>query len=76
MSLLIIGASTAECASPVADLRYALDVMEENSHLGLDNETASKVRNILVRQIEDARADLSSCPTNPVRFPVQTKTYA
>jgi len=39
----------------VTDLRYALDVMEEYSHLGLDDEAASKLREILVRQIEDTR---------------------
>ena len=60
----------------VTDLRYALDVMEEYSHLGLDDETANKLREILVRQIDDARAGLSCCPPNPVRFPVSTKIYA
>lgn len=60
----------------VTDLRYALDVMEEYSHLGLDDEAASKLREILIRQIDDARADLSCCPPTPVRFPVSTKIYA
>ena len=36
------------------ELRYALDVMEEYSHLGLDDEYASKIRDILLRHIEDA----------------------
>jgi hypothetical protein len=40
----------------VADLRYALDVMEEYSHLGLNDEAASNLRAILIRQIDDARA--------------------
>jgi len=60
----------------VTDLRYALDVMEEHSHLGLDDEAASKLREILSQQIDDARADLSGCPPAPVRFPVSTKIYA
>lgn len=60
----------------VTDLRYALDVMEEYSHLGLDDEAASKLREILIRQIGDAREDLSCCPPSPVRFPVSIKMYA
>ena len=60
----------------VSDLRYALDVMEEYSHLGLDDEAASNLREILVRQIDDARADLSCSPPAPVRFPVSLKMYA
>lgn len=60
----------------VADLRYALDVMEEYSHLGLNDEAASELRAILIRQIDDARADLSCCPPAPVRFPSSMKVYA
>ena len=33
------------------DLRYTLRVMEEGSHLGLDDEAADRVRQILLRQI-------------------------
>ena len=60
----------------VNDLRYALDVMEEYSHLGLDDEAASKLREILVRQIENTCADISSRPSVPVRLPVSMKIYA
>jgi hypothetical protein len=60
----------------VTDLRYALDVMEEYSHLGLDDVAASKLRDLLVRQIDDARAGLSCCPPAPLRFPGSTKVYA
>jgi plasmid replication initiation protein len=60
---------TTSNAALVSDLRYALDVMEEYSHLGLNDEAASKLREILVRQINDARAALSSPPATPVRFP-------
>jgi hypothetical protein len=59
----------------VSDLRYALDVMEENSHLGLDAEAACKLREILIRQIDDAHATVSSPSPFPVHFPVSTKTY-
>jgi hypothetical protein len=55
----------------VHDLRYALDVMEEYSHLGLDDEAASKLREILLRQINDSHAALSSLSATPVRFPAE-----
>jgi hypothetical protein len=53
----------------VTELRYALGVMEEYSHLGLDSEAASKLRNILLRRISEAEAALSSRPAAPDRFP-------
>ncbi|HMG84618.1 MAG TPA: hypothetical protein VK574_02685 [Terracidiphilus sp.] len=59
----------------VTDLRYALDVMEEYSHLGLHNEAASKLREIIVRQIDNARAGLSCYPPAPFRFPISLKIY-
>jgi hypothetical protein len=37
-----------------SELRFILDVMEECSHLGLDNETACKLREILAQRIADA----------------------
>lgn len=58
----------------VTDLRYALDVMEEYSHLGLDDEAARKLREIIVRQIDDARAGLSCCPTAK-RIPIALRIY-
>ncbi len=45
------------------ELRYALDVMEESSHLGLDDEYAGKLRDILLRHIEDAEVAISVRPT-------------
>ena len=60
----------------VTDLRYALDVMEEYSHLGLDDERASELREILIRQICDAREGLSCRPPSRVCFPASNKTYA
>jgi hypothetical protein len=48
------------------DLRYALEVMEEYSHLGLDDEYAGKLRDILVRRIEHAETPLS--PAQRVRL--------
>jgi hypothetical protein len=56
-------------ANPVTELRYALEVMEEYSHLGLDDEAAGKLRTILVRRIREAEKKLSCRPAEPVRFP-------
>jgi hypothetical protein len=57
----------------VTELRYALDLMEEYSHLGLNDEAASKLREILLRQINNAQAALSDRPANPVRFPAERR---
>ena len=50
--------------------------MEEHAHLGLDDETACNLRKMLVRQIDDARADFSDCPPSSVHIPFATKVYA
>ncbi len=42
--------------------------MEEYSHLGLDDEYASKLREILLRRIEEAEEAVSVEPAQPVRF--------
>lgn len=55
------------------ELRYALDVMEEYSHLGLDDAYASTLRQILQRRIDEAEAALSLRPAAPVRIPVSAK---
>lgn len=56
------------------ELRFALDVMEENSHLGLDDEAATKLRSILLRRIK--QAELTSRPAEPVRIPVNERAFA
>jgi hypothetical protein len=43
-------------------LRETLRVMEEDSHLGLDNEAAEKLRQILLHQIERAERSLVRQP--------------
>ena len=61
----------------VNELRYALHVMEENSHLGLDDEAANRLRSILVRRIQQAEDSVSSRPAEPVRFPAaKEKAFA
>jgi len=55
----------------VNELRYALDVMEEYSHLGLDNEAAGKLREILVRRINEAEAAISIRPADPARSAIE-----
>ena len=52
------------------ELRFALDVMEESSHLGLDDEAASRIRRILLRRINEAEVSRSTRPAAPVRFPI------
>ena len=44
------------------DLRFALEVMEEYSCLGLDMEYATKLRSVMIRQIERAEADQVRSP--------------
>ena len=50
------------CENPtyVDDLRFALEIMDECSHLGLDSEHASKLRSLMLQQIsraEEAQKD-------------------
>ena len=44
------------------DLRDTLRVMEEDSHLGLDDQAADKLRQILLHQITRAERALASRP--------------
>ncbi len=37
-----------------SELRYILNVMEERSHLGLDQESANRIKQVLGRRIADA----------------------
>jgi hypothetical protein len=50
----------------VQELRYALEVMEENSHLGLDDEGASNIKRILLRRIAEAESELARRPIPPL----------
>jgi hypothetical protein len=44
------------------DLRFTLRVMEESSHLGLDDQAADKLRQILLHQIARAERVLARKP--------------
>lgn len=48
----------------VNELWFALEVMEEYSHLGLDDESASKLREILLRHID------TLAPRSPTGLPI------
>jgi hypothetical protein len=61
---------TTTSSDAATDLRYALDVMEEYSHLGLDDEFAGKLKQILLKRIEEAEAAVSAKPVQPARFSV------
>jgi hypothetical protein len=57
----------------VSDLRYALEVMEESSHLGLDDEHARLLHEILQRRIDEACAAFSVKAAAPFRISVPSK---
>ena len=46
------------------DLRYALEVLDEYEHLGLDANHANKLRNILVRRIRETDESESCGPAH------------
>ena len=45
-----------------SDFRFALDVMEESDHLGLDEEHARLLHDILQRRIDEAHSAFSQTP--------------
>jgi len=58
------------------ELRHTLDVMEESSHLGLDDQYAGRLRAILLRQIEDAEVALAVRPKEPASVTEATEFVA
>lgn len=44
------------------DLRFALDVMEERSHIGLNDKAARTLREMLLRRIVETERTLPSFP--------------
>jgi len=45
--------------SLIDDYRFALQVLQERSNLGLDSEYASKIRSVILEQIERGEAALN-----------------
>ncbi|HTB98864.1 MAG TPA: hypothetical protein VK716_17775 [Terracidiphilus sp.] len=46
------------------DLHFALNVMEEKSHLGLDSNSANRIKTILLRRIGEIESSpIRSVPT-------------
>lgn len=41
----------------IADLRFALEVLDERSHLGLDSEYHARIRSLLLTEIKEAEAE-------------------
>jgi hypothetical protein len=51
------------------DLRFALEVMEERSHIGLDDKTAEKVRSALQRLILATEGAIGFPPSTRLEEP-------
>ena len=47
----------------LSDLRFALDVMEERSHIGLDDEGAATMRRVLLSRIVEAEKAVGYPPS-------------
>ena len=63
--------TSLEIVSPqelASDFRYALDVMEESEHLGLDDEHARLLHGILQRRIDEASTAFSGTPARRARL--------
>jgi hypothetical protein len=54
-----------------SELRYILNVMEERTHLGLDNESANRIKTVLGRRIADAENTSARKSTSFVRITVE-----
>jgi hypothetical protein len=50
----------------LSDLHFALDVMEERSHIGLDDKTAATVRQALLHRIAEAEKALGQPSSVPL----------
>jgi hypothetical protein len=49
-----------------ADLRFALQVLDEESHLGLDSQYASQLRTVILKQIAQAEEARKRRPTSEI----------
>jgi hypothetical protein len=64
---------TISPADLACDFRYALEVMEEANHLGLDDEHARLLHGILQRRINETCVAISVKPAALPRFQVNKK---
>lgn len=54
----------------LSDLRFALDVMEERAHIGLDDDRAATVRRVLLSRIVDTEVALGhAASAHPIGNP-------
>lgn len=58
----------SEVSTYVDDLRFALEIMDEYSHLGLDSEHAAKLRSLMLEQIAKAEKALRDSRAVEVAF--------
>ena len=46
----------------IEDLQFALDVLQESSHLGLDSEYTAKLKALILKQMEGREGELKRSP--------------
>ena len=49
----------------ISDLQYALVVMEESCHLGLDDDFAHKLKCVILRRITEGESELAAHSVAP-----------
>ena len=54
-----------------SELRYTLSVLEERTHLGLDSESANRIREVLERRIAEAERASAERGASPVAVAVE-----
>jgi hypothetical protein len=59
-----------------SELRSILNVMEERSHLGLNNESADRIREVLARKIADRENTSAKKSASAVAAPEESELLA
>lgn len=65
--------SAAMYTSLITDLRFALEVMEDRSHLGLNHERAATLKALMERRISEAEHARSRCRQMTIIDPQRNK---
>ena len=60
----------ARSPNVVEDLRFALDVLQASSHLGLDSEYTAKLRLVILQQIRRRESRVNDLP---VEIPIPSE---